>query len=202
MSSSFVITTSLSACRRCGPDPMATSPPRRRGCSQLVPWRVLPAGRVPWSGGRRLGEFVGVGAGVDGVQHGQLRVVDRPIGEVEGVGRVGFGPVRVVGGVLASSCRVRLSILAWMSSILAAASAFICAHLPRARSAVWSARCCARCWASLASCWAWSIRCLSWSRDSVAAACTAALVAATRCWSSSTRAEKSMFPPWVAPISV
>jgi hypothetical protein len=37
-------------------------------------------------------------------------------------------------------------------------------------------------------------RCRSCSRDSVAAACTADLVAATRCWSSSTRREKSMLP--------
>ena len=42
-----------------------------------------------------------------------------------------------------------------------------------------------------------TIRCRSCSRDSVAAACTADLVAATRCWSSSTRAEKFMLPPWI-----
>ena len=47
-----------------------------------------------------LGELVGVDAGVDGVQHGQLRVVDRPLGVVEGVGRFGFGPVGVGGGGL------------------------------------------------------------------------------------------------------
>src|SRR6478735_11188264 len=47
-----------------------------------------------------LGEIVGLGAGVDGVEHRQLRVLDRPVGEIEGFGRVGFGPVRVVGGDL------------------------------------------------------------------------------------------------------
>ena len=45
--------------------------------------------RVRWS---PLGELVGVGAGVDGVQHGQLGVVDRPLGVVEGVGRVRLRP--------------------------------------------------------------------------------------------------------------
>src|SRR6266571_4712199 len=79
----------------------------------------------------------------------------------------------------ASSCAARLSILAWRSSILAAASAFICDHLLRALAPA-SAACC---WVSLTawlmSAWAWSIRCLS----------------------SSSCAEKSMGPPWVAWIA-
>ena len=53
--------------------------------------------RAPGSGGGRLGQLVGVGAGVDGVQHGQLGVVDRPVGEVEGVGGRGLGPGGVAG---------------------------------------------------------------------------------------------------------
>src|SRR6266545_988957 len=101
----------------------------------------------------------------------------------------------------ASSCAARLSILAWRSSILAAASAFICDHLLRALAPA-SAACC---WVSLTawlmSAWAWSIRCLSWSRDSVAAACAADLASAACCWSSSSCAEKSMGPPWVAWIA-
>src|SRR5690348_6639555 len=59
----------------------------------------VPAGTGPlagWprprSGACRLRELVGTGAGVDGVQHRQLRVVERPIGEVEGVGGLAFGP--------------------------------------------------------------------------------------------------------------
>src|SRR6266496_1266736 len=100
---------------------------------------------------------------------------------------------------LASSSRVRLLTLALMSSLLAAASALICAHLLRPPRAASTARSCASLAAWSSSTWAWSIRCLSCSRDSVAAACTAVLVAATRCWSSSTRALKSMpAPPWIA----
>jgi hypothetical protein len=43
--------------------------------------------------GRLLGELVGVDPGVDGVQHGQPRVVDRPGGELDRVGSVSFGPI-------------------------------------------------------------------------------------------------------------
>src|SRR6266536_964844 len=102
---------------------------------------------------------------------------------------------------LASICRFRLSIFALASSILAAASALICAHLVR----VWSAACWACCWvfftARSRSPWAWSIRFPIWSRDSVAAACTSAFAAATRCWSASNRCENSIVPPWMAPIA-
>lgn len=54
----------------------------------------------PGLGGCRLGELVGGGADVDGVQHRKLRVLDRPFGKVEGVGDVDFGPVRVGRGSL------------------------------------------------------------------------------------------------------
>src|SRR6266540_1589923 len=74
--------------------------PRRRECCK-EDWGFLTTS--PTEGLRvvcGLGELVGVGAGVDGVEDGQLRVLDRPVGEVEGFGRVSFCPVRVVGGDL------------------------------------------------------------------------------------------------------
>src|SRR5215211_8570001 len=57
------------------------------------------AGTVPAElGACGVGEFVGVDAGVDGVQHGQPGVVDRPGGVVDRGGGVVFGPVGVAGG--------------------------------------------------------------------------------------------------------
>ena len=49
---------------------------------------------------RPLGLLVGVGAGVDRVEHGQPRVGDGPGGVVEGVYGVCFGPAGVGGGGL------------------------------------------------------------------------------------------------------
>src|SRR6266536_3719829 len=92
---SLVMATSLPPAAARGPDRMATSPPR--GCSYFVLTCgavTRPANRPgPGSGARRLGEPVGVGAGVDGVQDAQLRAVQRPFCDVDGVGRVRVGPV-------------------------------------------------------------------------------------------------------------
>jgi hypothetical protein len=102
------------------------------------------------------GEVVGVAAGVDGVQHDQLGVVDRPLGVVERVGRVGLGPIRLAAASLASRWSARRSIFASKSSSLAAASAFISAHLLVALAAAAAAS-----WrASLAF---WSTSALAWS---------------------------------------
>src|SRR6266699_197499 len=54
-------------------------------------------GRRRRLGARCPGALVGVRAGVDGVQHHQPRVVDRPLGVVDRVGCVAFRPVRVTG---------------------------------------------------------------------------------------------------------
>jgi hypothetical protein len=51
-------------------------------------------------GARRPGQVVGVGAGVDGVQHGQAGVIDRPGGELDRVGGVSFRPSCLAGGNL------------------------------------------------------------------------------------------------------
>jgi hypothetical protein len=40
-----------------------------------------------------LGELVGVDPGIDGVQYGQPRMVDRPGGELDRVGGVSFRPI-------------------------------------------------------------------------------------------------------------
>src|SRR5690242_10855198 len=61
-----------------------------------VSWPRVRGGLLGCGGG----ECLGVGAGVDGVEHRQLCVLDRPAGEVEGLGRVSFCPVCVVGGEL------------------------------------------------------------------------------------------------------
>src|SRR5690349_15809490 len=94
----LVITTSLRLPPRDDPIAISTSSPR--GCSYLVLTRGSMTGSAGRSGGRRLGELVSVNAGVDGVQHGQFRVVQRPGGVVQGVGRVVFGPVGIAGGGL------------------------------------------------------------------------------------------------------
>ena len=140
--------------------------------------------------GCRLGEVVGVVAGVDRVQHGELGVLDRLVGEVEGFGGVVLGPVRVVGGDLGVH--------------LAGALRDVCldvAHLGRGVSlrlrplrfgAVAGLGdllpCASTDWSS--SAWARSIRSLSCASDSAAAACTADLAAATRCCRPSSRWEK------------
>jgi hypothetical protein len=46
------------------------------------------------------GEVVGVDPGVDGVQHGEPRVVDGPGGELDRVGGVSFRSIRLAGGKL------------------------------------------------------------------------------------------------------
>src|SRR6266545_6296180 len=96
---SLAMATSFAAGRRA----RARSPCRRARGGWPVPScavvRSAGRSRAGLGARRRLGALVGVGAGVDGVQDGQLRVVDRPGGVVEGVGGVGFCPVRFVGGL-------------------------------------------------------------------------------------------------------
>ena len=115
------------------------SPPCRPVCGRL-------GGGL---GARRPGKFVGIDPGVDGVQHRQPSVVNRPGRIVDRRRSIVLGPGSVVDGHVRVELAGRLSILAWRSSILAAASAFICAHLLRALAAA----ALASCWASLA---AWS----------------------------------------------
>jgi hypothetical protein len=68
---------------------------------------------------------------MDGVEGTQLRVLNRLFREVEGFGRVGLCPVGGVFGDLGVHLKVRFSMFALTSFLLAAASAFNCAHFAR-----------------------------------------------------------------------
>jgi hypothetical protein len=70
------------------------------GPAAVADRRAMAATAGPRLPGRLLGEVVGVDAGVDGVQHRQSRVVDRPGGELDRVSGVGFRPICLAGGTL------------------------------------------------------------------------------------------------------
>src|SRR4029450_7050751 len=62
------------------------------GPAAVADRRAMAATAGPRLPGRLLGELVGVDPGIDGVQYGQPRMVDRPGGELDRVGGVTLPP--------------------------------------------------------------------------------------------------------------